>query len=151
MRVNTRYINSTIGTCMYPLMMIFWGCTSFEDVPLGWSLCTLCSVTGMPDESYRGRLKSLLLYLCSVFRALELTPLCVDSARALWASFCFRFLVRLSHSLVQAWLSVYRSLPDYRSVSVCLPYYQCTHELNIYVHGCKRLEFDLLRKVAVNL
>ena len=116
---------------------------------LWWSLCTLWSVTRMPDESYRRRLRSLLLYLCYVFRTLELTPLCVDSARALWASSCFRFLVCLSHSL-QAWLSVYRSLSDYRPVSVCLPYYQCTHGLNIYVQGCKRLEIDLLRKVAVN-
>ena len=36
--------------------------------------------TGMPGESYRRRLRSLLLYLCYVF--------CVDSVRALWASFC---------------------------------------------------------------
>ena len=34
--------------------------------------------TRMPGESYRRQLRSLLLYLCYVFRAL-LTPLCVDS------------------------------------------------------------------------
>ena len=49
----------------------------------------------MPGESYRGRrLWSLLpRYLCYVFRALIITSLCVDSARALWAwQFCFRFI-----------------------------------------------------------
>ena len=49
----------------------------------------------MPGESYRSRLRSLLLYLCYVFPAVLVLriSLCVDSARALWASFCFRFVV----------------------------------------------------------
>ena len=47
--------------------------------------------TCMPCESYRKRLGSLLLYLCYVFRV-RINSLCVDSARALWASFCFRLL-----------------------------------------------------------
>ena len=60
---------------------------------LWWSLCTGLVFTRMSDESYRRRLRSLLLYLCYVFQTLNnLTPLCVDSARVLWASFCFRFL-----------------------------------------------------------
>ena len=41
--------------------------------------------------SYRRRLRSLFLYLCYVFRAL-INSLYVDSARAPWASFCFRFI-----------------------------------------------------------
>ena len=45
--------------------------------------------TRMPVESYRTRLRSLLLCLCDVFERL-LTPLFVDFALALWASFCFR-------------------------------------------------------------
>ena len=47
-----------------------------------------CIFTRMPGESYRRRLRSLLLYLCYVFRA----PLCVDSTRAVWAAFRFRFV-----------------------------------------------------------
>ena len=43
--------------------------------------------TRVPGKSYCRRLRSLLC-LCDVFRAL--TPLCLDCARALWASFCFR-------------------------------------------------------------
>ena len=41
---------------------------------LWWSLCTLCCIpcTSMPDESYRRRLRVLLLYLCYVFRVLIL-------------------------------------------------------------------------------
>ena len=46
--------------------------------------------TRMSGESYRRRLGSLL-YLCYVFRA-KLTPLCVDSVQALWASLCSRLL-----------------------------------------------------------
>ena len=34
--------------------------------------------TRMPGESYRKRLRSLLLCLCDVFRALRELPLCVD-------------------------------------------------------------------------
>ena len=47
--------------------------------------------TRMPCESYRRRLRSSLLDLCHVFRAV-INSLGVDSTRALWASFCFRFL-----------------------------------------------------------
>ena len=32
-----------------------------------------------------------MLYLCTYFER-QLTPVCVDSAQAIWASFCFRFL-----------------------------------------------------------
>ena len=44
----------------------------------------------MPGESYRRQLRSLFLGLCDVFRALINSLVCVDSARALWTSFCFR-------------------------------------------------------------
>ena len=52
---------------------------------LWWSLLYLV-FTRMPGESYLRRLRSSLLYLCYVFRAL------INSARALWGSFCFRFM-----------------------------------------------------------
>ena len=75
------------------LVFLFWGCTSGGAyVPCSpllrmyfwWSLCTLYSsfedvllvefmylvFTRMPGESYRRRLRSLLLCLCDVFRAL---------------------------------------------------------------------------------
>ena len=46
----------------------------------------------MPDESYRRRIRSLLLCLCHVFRAL-INSLGVNCARALWATFCFIFVI----------------------------------------------------------
>ena len=47
---------------------------------LWWSLCTLY-VHAMSGESYRRRLRSLLLYLCYVFRA-----------HKLWWSLCTLYL-----------------------------------------------------------
>ena len=41
---------------------------SFEDVPLVKLMYLV--FTRMPGESYRGRLRSLLLYVCYIFRAL---------------------------------------------------------------------------------
>ena len=70
---NTRYINSTRG-CV-PLV-------EFMDLLF----------TCMPGQSYRRQLRSLLLYLCYVF---QLNPLCVDSARVLWASFCFKIVTKM--------------------------------------------------------
>ena len=46
--------------------------------------------TCTPGEIYHRQLRSLLLYLFTYFEC-KLTPLWVDSAQALWASFCFRF------------------------------------------------------------
>ena len=48
--------------------------------------------TRMPGESYRRRLRSLLLYLCYVFRVIR-NSLCVDSDRVLWVLFCFRLVI----------------------------------------------------------
>ena len=59
-----------------------------EDAPLVEIMYLV--FTRMLSESYR-RLLGSLLYLCYVFRPLILTPLSVDSARALWVSFLFRF------------------------------------------------------------
>ena len=42
---------------------------------LGWSLCTLYTVTRRPGESCRRRLRSLLLSSCDVFRVLITPPL----------------------------------------------------------------------------
>ena len=48
--------------------------------------------TCTPGESYRRQLRSLLLCLCDVFQTL--INLCVDTAWAPWAKFCFRLLPR---------------------------------------------------------
>ena len=69
---NTRYIN--------------WGCT-FGGV-------VYRVFTRMPSERYRRWLRSLLLYRTYVFRALINSLVSADSARALWASFCLRWLCR---------------------------------------------------------
>ena len=52
--------------------------------------------TRMPGECYSRRLRSLFLRLCDVFRAV-INFLCVDSARALWASFGFILKSPLVH------------------------------------------------------
>ena len=62
MRVNTRYVNS--------IRMYLW-----------WSLCTLnllaCQVrVTVSAENYRRRLRSLLLCLCEIFRALIHSLVC---------------------------------------------------------------------------
>ena len=72
MRVNTRYINSTRGT--------------FSSLYLH-----ACQV------GYRRQLTILLLCLCYRFRAL--INLHTDSARVLWASFCFILMFSISSSL----------------------------------------------------
>ena len=74
-----------------------------EDVPLVEFMYLV--FTCMPGESYRRRLRSLLLYLCYVFWAL-INSL-VDSARALGALFCSRFATFFWSSLLKsepAWL-----------------------------------------------
>ena len=48
--------------------------TGFEDEPLGEFMYLV--LTGMPGESYRRRLRSLLLFLCDVFRALINSLVC---------------------------------------------------------------------------
>ena len=65
MRVNTRYTHSTGGTSSFE---------NFEDVPLVEFMYLV--FTRMPGESYRRRLRSLLLYLCYVFRTLINSPVC---------------------------------------------------------------------------
>ena len=47
---------------------------SVEDKPLVEFMCLV--FTRMPGESYRRRLRSLLLYLCDVFRALIISLVC---------------------------------------------------------------------------
>ena len=66
--------------------------------------------THKPDESYCRWLR-FLLFTCVLFFKCWLTPLCVDSARVFWASFCFR-LVSISQMewsvtlLTAAWPSL---------------------------------------------
>ena len=63
---------------------VYGPCIYTEDVPLVEFMDLV--FTRMPGESYRRRLISLS-YVCYVFRALINS---LDSAQALWASFCFR-------------------------------------------------------------
>ena len=51
-----------------PLEGIFYFFYFFEDVPLVEFMYLV--FTRMPSESYGRRLRSLLLYLCGIFRAL---------------------------------------------------------------------------------
>ena len=57
--------------------------------------------THIPGESYCRRLRSLVSWSASC--KCELTPLCVDSAQALWASLCFRVWLLLSGVYVCVW------------------------------------------------
>ena len=58
---------------------------------LWWSSCTLyllaCQVRVTGGDS------GLCCCACVTSFERELTPLCVGSARALWASFCFRLMI----------------------------------------------------------
>ena len=73
MRVNTRYINFTRGTsCVY---LVF---------------------TRMPSESFCRRLRSLLLYLCYVFRA-QINSLSVENV----GEFCKGQLYRSENSAIE--------------------------------------------------
>ena len=56
------------------------------------------ALTYMPGECYRRRLGSLLLCLCVTYFERQLTPLSVNSAQALWASFCFRLHLNQQYS-----------------------------------------------------
>ena len=96
MSVNIRYINSNRGTSsnlrmyiwwsLYTLYLQIWGCTSggvyipciykFEDLPLVEFMYLV--FTRMPSEIYRRRLRSLVLYLCYVFRPL-INSLCTSA------------------------------------------------------------------------
>ena len=65
---STRYINSTsVCTTRYI------NSTSGTDIPMGFMYLVF---TRMPGESYRRRLRSLLLCLCDVFRALINSLVC---------------------------------------------------------------------------
>ena len=94
MRANTRYTNSTSSVCL--------------SVCLSHLACVQIQGTQTPPEVHPParyiHLKvrvtvgdSGLCYCyctCVTYFEHQLTPLCVDSARALWASFCFRSLFK---------------------------------------------------------
>ena len=65
--------------------------TSNEDLPLVEFIYSLylhaCHVRVTVGDS------GLCCCTCVTYLQPKLSPLCVDSARALWASFCFRFVV----------------------------------------------------------
>ena len=87
MHVNTRYINSTRGT--------------FSKRYIWWSLCTLylhaCHVRVTVGNS---GLCFVLVYLSYVFQALINS---LDSVRALWVSFCLRFVTEHSGQRGDQW------------------------------------------------
>ena len=70
-------------------------------VPCKLLLCVLLSKTHMPSESYRRRLRSLLLCLCSVFRALINSLVCwlnIFEASANLRWYCAFFDVSSPHA-----------------------------------------------------
>ena len=77
MKMNTRCMDSTKGTSCGIYTYRYTHNTL--SVYLWWSLCT-----GMPDESYRTWLRSLLVCLCDVFGALINSSLCSLCAQALF-------------------------------------------------------------------
>ena len=91
MRVNAKYINSIRGYShvAYDKYKVH---KLHQRMPLVEFMYLL--FTRMPCENYRRRLGSLLFVFVTSFER-KLTPLCVDSARALWASFCFTRCLRI--------------------------------------------------------
>ena len=80
--------------------------------------------TRMPGECYRRRLRSLLLCLCDVFRALINSLVCCSATQALWGSFCFGFSLCVSKCLsVSPCLSLPLSLYLSPCISLCLSSY----------------------------
>ena len=67
--------------------------------------------TRMPGERCR-RVSGLCCCICVTYFERLLTPLCVDFARALWASFCFRLLpvIASPHSSVHVRFPTKRSM-----------------------------------------
>ena len=139
MCVNTRYGNSTRGTS--------------SDVPL--YICTCMRMyrylvefiylvfTCMPGKSYHRQLGSLLLYLCYRFQVLINSLKCVDSAQALWASFCFRFF-----TLIKIYIPTHQ-LCSSSDTSICFvfPLCACTHLFRSLFHVLYRLSGTLPCKV----
>ena len=65
----------------------------FEDVPLvDFMYLLACQVRVTVGDS------GLCYCTCVTCFERSLTPLCVDSARALWVSFCFRFVAMHSEA-----------------------------------------------------
>ena len=98
--------------------------------------------TRMPGESYHRQLRSLLLYLCDVFRT------CVGSAWALWASFRFRLqggLLRMAGDLEHYSVCVYIYI--YMFSSMLLPTTVCWDVPNINL--CN--QFSTLSPVSCSL
>ena len=86
----------------------FWGCTSGRVMYFVF--------TRMPGESYRRRLRSLLLYLCDVFRAVINSLVCWFCSSALGhvlfqicLMLCFAECIRRSFWAAAQWVAALRS------------------------------------------
>ena len=77
-------VTLTWGACKYKVHKLH------QRYILWWSLCTLY----LPARQVRFTIgdSGLCCCTCVTYFECKLTPLLVDSARALWASFCFRFI-----------------------------------------------------------
>ena len=145
MCVNTRYGNSTRGT--------------FSDVPL--YICTCMRMymylvefmylvfTCMPGKSYHRQLRSLLLCLCYRFQVLINSLKCVDSAWALWASFCFRFftLIKIYILTHQLYSSSDTSI-NFLFYFFVFPLCACTHLFTSLFHVPQCLSGTLPCKIT---
>ena len=102
--------------------------------------------TCMPGKSYRRQLGSLLLYLCYRFQVLINSLKCVDSAQALWASFCFRFF-----TLIKIYIPTHqlRQLCSSSDISICFvfPLCACTHLFRSLFHVLHHLSGTVPCKV----
>ena len=86
-----------VFTCMpgesedVPLWTLWWSLCTWTSLDLWWSLCTLylhtCQVGVTVGDS-----GLCCCSTCVTDFERYLTPLCADSARALWASFCLRVI-----------------------------------------------------------
>ena len=87
------------------ILLLIW--VIYEDMRmyLYWSLWTMywhaCQMTVTVGDSG-------LCCTCVAYFESYLTPLCVDSERALWASFCFRSVIQLYHGSNIRYSSTFR-------------------------------------------
>ena len=72
------------------------GCIPFENVPNSLCRISLYQHVSLKICNTSTTTKTWVTY--GISHLAKLTPLCVDSARALWASFCFRYYIFLTQS-----------------------------------------------------
>ena len=89
-------VHTCVAECAWNVGYIYiiichWGVSFFEDLPLVEFMYSV--FTRMPGESYRRRLRSLLVYLYYVLRALINSLVCwLRSCFSLWTFLCVCFI-----------------------------------------------------------